>query len=81
MEVVNVHEAKTHLSRYLDRLDRGEVILLCKRNSPIAEIRGLPPERRDRRPIGLARNKITVLPGFDDPLPEELLDAFGSRTG
>jgi antitoxin (DNA-binding transcriptional repressor) of toxin-antitoxin stability system len=76
---LNIHEAKTHLSRYLDRLAKGEVILLCKRNAPIAEIRGLPPERRDRRPIGLAKGKITILPGFDDPLPEEFLDAFGTK--
>lgn len=36
---LNIHEAKTHLSRYLPALERGETILLCKRNIPIAEIR------------------------------------------
>jgi len=78
---LNIHEAKTHLSRYLDRLSKGEVILLCKRNKPIAEIRGLPPERRDPRPIGLAKGRVTILPGFDDPLPQEFADAFGSEEG
>ncbi len=75
---LNIHEAKTHLSRYLDRIARGEVILLCKRNKPIAEIRGLPPERRDARPIGLAKGRVTILPDFDDPLPQDFADAFGS---
>ena len=76
---LNIHEAKTHLSRYLERLAKGEVILLCKRNTPIAEIRRVPPEPREPRPIGLAKGKVTVLPGFDDPLPQEFVDAFGSE--
>jgi len=75
---LNIHEAKTHLSRYLERLAAGEVILLCKRNTPIAEIRGLPQERREARPIGLAKGKITILPEFDDPLPQEFANAFGN---
>jgi hypothetical protein len=37
---LNIHEAKTHLSRYLDRLAKGEKIMLCKRNVPITENRG-----------------------------------------
>ena len=39
---LNIHEAKTHLSRYLPALEQGETIILCKRNVPIAEIRPLP---------------------------------------
>ncbi|MDH4194216.1 MAG: type II toxin-antitoxin system prevent-host-death family antitoxin, partial [Nitrospirota bacterium] len=39
---LNIHEAKTHLSRYLDKLKKGETIILCKHNEPVAEIRGLP---------------------------------------
>ena len=36
---LNIHEAKTHLSKYLAKLEKGETILLCRRNEPIAEIR------------------------------------------
>ncbi len=36
---VNIHEAKTHLSKYLEKVAEGETIILCKRNVPIAEIR------------------------------------------
>ena len=75
---LNIHEAKTHLSRYLERLAAGEVILLCKRNTPIAEIRRLPPERRDARPIGLAKDRVTIMPEFDDPLPQEFANTFGN---
>ncbi len=74
---LNIHEAKTHLSRYLPRLAKGEIILLCKRNVPIAEIRPLPPPRTKKRPIGLDKGKFTVPKEFFDPLPDELLRAFG----
>lgn len=81
---VNVQEAKTHLSRYLERVARGEVVVLCKRNEPIAEIRRLPATRRGRRPIGLAREDYGdyQLPrSFFEPLPEELLAAFEGEAG
>jgi antitoxin (DNA-binding transcriptional repressor) of toxin-antitoxin stability system len=73
---LNIHEAKTHLSRYLGNLARGETILLCKRNIPIAEIRPLPPQRKARRPIGLAKGKLKVPPDFFESLPPELINAF-----
>jgi len=73
---VNVYEAKKHLSRYLARVQRGERIVLCKRNVPIAELRPLPPVRREPRPIGLARGAFSVPASFFEPLPEALLEAF-----
>ncbi len=57
---LNVHEAKTHLSRYLARLGGGELILLCKRNVPIAEIRPVRQPRTERRPVGLAKDRFEV---------------------
>lgn len=76
---LNIHEVKTHLSRYLKKLARGETILLCKRNIPIAEIRPLPRRRKAKRPIGLAKGKFKVPPEFFEPLPSELLDAFNGQ--
>ena len=76
---LNIHEAKTHLSRYLERLARGETILLCKRNIPIAEIRPLPRQRNTKRPIGLAKGKFKVPRTFFEPLPSELVDAFHGK--
>ncbi len=76
---LNIHEAKTHLSRYLGRLARGETILLCKRNIPIAEIRPLPAHRKAKRPLGLAKGKFKVPPEFFEPLPPDLVDAFQGK--
>lgn len=76
---LNMHEAKTHLSKYLDRLAKGETILLCKRNVPVAEIRGIAPARKGKRPIGLAKNRIRVSSSFLRPLPKKVLDAFEGK--
>ncbi|MGP0076002.1 MAG: type II toxin-antitoxin system Phd/YefM family antitoxin [Bryobacteraceae bacterium] len=76
---LNVHQAKTHLSKYLDRLSEGETILLCKRNTPIAEIRPVAQARKTKRPIGLAKNKVKITKSFFKPLPDELLDAFEGK--
>jgi len=73
---LNIHEAKTHLSRYLDELAKGEIIILCKRNIPIAEIRPIFPQRKDHRPLGLARGEFEVTPAFFEPLADEILAAF-----
>jgi len=76
---LNVHEAKTHLSRYLARLVEGERILLCKRNVPVAEILPLKPARTGRRPVGLAKGRFDVPTEFFEPLPEDLLAAFEGK--
>lgn len=78
---LNIHEAKTHLSRHLKALAKGQTILLCKRNEPIAEIRPLPQGRRKPRPVGLCAGKFQVPPEFFEPLPEEMLKAFEGRRG
>jgi antitoxin (DNA-binding transcriptional repressor) of toxin-antitoxin stability system len=76
---INVHEAKTHLSRYLAKLAPGETLLVCKRNVPIAEIRRLPAQRLAKRPIGLAKGAFQMPRSFLEPLPEEELSAWDGR--
>ncbi|MYB19059.1 MAG: type II toxin-antitoxin system Phd/YefM family antitoxin [Holophagales bacterium] len=73
---LNMHEAKTHLSRYIARVEAGEKILLCRRNEPIAEIRPVAPARKKPRPFGLDRGKFEVPDSFFDPLPDDFIDAF-----
>ena len=73
---LNMHEAKTHLSRYIARVEAGEKILLCRRNEPVAEIRPLPRERKKPRPIGLCRGQFTIPESFFDPLPDDFMEAF-----
>jgi antitoxin (DNA-binding transcriptional repressor) of toxin-antitoxin stability system len=76
---LNIHEAKTHLSKYLSRLEAGEKILLCKRNVPIAEIVPLPKSGGSPRPVGLAKGEFSISPDFFSPLPEEIQNAFEGR--
>ena len=75
---LNIHEAKTHLSKYLAKLKEGDVIVLCRRNTPVAEIRPIPIARRKPRPIGFAKG-FEVPPSFFEPLPEEVLEAFEGK--
>ena len=73
---VNIHEAKTHLSRYLEKMAKGETIVICKRNVPIAEIRPIVQGRRSQRPIGMAKDKFRIPPEFFEPFPPEIVDSF-----
>ena len=72
---VNLADAKSHLSQYLDSGERGETVILCRRNVPIAEIRPLPQPPPQPRPIGTDPDFV-VPDSFFESLPEDLLDAF-----
>ena len=79
MKKLDIHEAKTYLSKYLARLQKGETVLLCTRNQPIAEIRPLPAVRKKKRPLGLAAGKLNVPESLFEPLPDDLLDLFEGK--
>lgn len=66
MDSVNVHAAKTHLSRLLDRVERGEEILIARNGMPVARL--APIEPATRAP-GRLRGRIRLRQDFDDPLP------------
>jgi antitoxin (DNA-binding transcriptional repressor) of toxin-antitoxin stability system len=74
MIVVNVHEAKAKLSEYLDAAERGERVVICRRNRPVAELRATTAARQAPRPIGLDKGRLTVPPSFFEPLPDDVLD-------
>jgi prevent-host-death family protein len=75
MIVINIHEAKAKLSEYLDAAAGGETVVICKRNRPVAELRGVAQKRTEPRPLGGAKG-IVVPPSFFDPMPDDFLDAF-----
>lgn len=75
---VNVAEIKANLSSYMERVEGGETIVVCRRNVPIAEIRPLPPQHSKPRRVGIDRG-MTVPSSFFEPLPDTLLDAFEGR--
>ena len=76
---LNIHEAKTHLSRYLPRLEAGETIILCKRNVPIAKTRPIEKRRTRPRELGFMKGQFEVTDAFFEPLPEDILAAFEGR--
>lgn len=70
MIIINVHEAKAKLSAYLDAAERGERVVICRRNRPVAELRAATGTRREPRPIGLDKGRLTVPASFFEPLDE-----------
>ena len=78
MAIVNVHEAKTHLSRLLERVIGGEEVVIARSGKPIAR---LVPIVKEPRTPGRLKGKIRVGRDFDDPLPERLLRAFAGGGG
>ncbi len=74
MKIVNVHEAKAHLSEILAAVERGEEIVIARRNKPIAKLVAVEPEApKKRRPFGLAKGKVWMSPDFNEPMSEEEL--------
>lgn len=72
---INIAEAKAHFSRYIEAVERGETVTVCRRNVPVAEIRSLRQPLRDLRPVGIDRG-MEVPASFFEPLPDDLLAAF-----
>jgi prevent-host-death family protein len=68
-DVVNIHEAKTHLSRLLERVQAGERIVIAKAGKPIAILSPADPRPPDRVP-GMDKGRVVIHDDFDDPIPE-----------
>ncbi|MDE0148537.1 MAG: type II toxin-antitoxin system Phd/YefM family antitoxin [Rhodospirillaceae bacterium] len=77
MSVVNVHEAKTHLSRLLARAEAGEEIVIARRGEPVARL--VACQQPGRRQPDILKGKIAIPESFFDPLPEEELAAWEGR--
>jgi prevent-host-death family protein len=75
MRVVNIHAAKTHLSRLVEEVAAGEAIVIAKSGKPVARLLPFEPRGEPRQP-GLLQGRIWVSEDFEDPLPEEIMAAF-----
>jgi prevent-host-death family protein len=73
MKSVNVHEAKTHLSRLLERVERGEEVVISRAGTPVAKLVAVPAAKRV---LGADRGRVRIAPDFDAPLPDEILADF-----
>jgi prevent-host-death family protein len=76
--LTNLYDAKTNLSQLVDRAAAGEEIIIAKNGVPKARLVPLARRAHPRRPGGW-EGKVWISEHFDDPLPDELLDAFEGR--
>jgi prevent-host-death family protein len=77
-KLVNIHEAKTHFSRLVERASKGEEIIIARAGRPLARLMPLASPTRPRRP-GLLKGRIRISKNFDAPLPRVIARAFESR--
>ena len=77
MHVINVHQAKTELSRLLARVEAGEDVVIARRGQPVARL--VACAARVKRQPDVLKGKIVVPDTFLDPLPEEELAAWEGR--
>lgn len=75
MRQVNIHEAKTHLSRLLEEVEDGNEVVIARAGKPIARLVPNDSSGQPRKP-GSARGKIEILPGFDE-YDEQIARDFG----
>ena len=78
MTVVNVHEAKTRLSKLLAQVEAGEEVGIARRGEPVARL--VPCKPRGKRQPDVLKGKIFIDDSFFDPLPEEELRAWEGRS-
>ena len=77
MPTVNVHEAKTHLSRLLAQVEAGHEVVIARRGEPVARL--VSCKHRGKRQPDVLKGKITVPDSFFEPLPEEELRLWEGR--
>ena len=75
---VDVAEAQARLSHWLAKASKGETVIICRRNVPIAELRPIRTPLRHPRSLGIDRG-MEIPDSFFEPLPDDLLDAFEGR--
>ncbi len=79
METINIHAAKTHLSRLVERAAAGEEIIIARNGKPIARLVARGEAGRPRKP-GALKGRVRVGPDFDAPLPADLAAALGAAS-
>ena len=73
-KTVNIHEAKTHLSKLLERVEHGSEVVIARAGRPIARL--VPYARPGKRVLGQDAGRVYIAPDFDAPLPDDILRDF-----
>ena len=75
MTTVNVHEAKTQLSRLIEAAEAGEEVIIARAGKPVVRLMPLKANK-PRRQLGMLAGQLTVPEDFDAPLADDVLDSF-----
>jgi prevent-host-death family protein len=78
MDTINIHEAKTHLSRYLENVRAGDEVVIAKAGTPIARLVPIATGAGSRK-LGRLKHKLRIPHDFDAPLPEDVIAVFEGR--
>jgi prevent-host-death family protein len=74
--IVNVHAAKTNLSRLIEQAEAGEEVIIARNSEPVVQL--VPVGRKKpKRVFGSMKGKISLTPAFFEPLPDDELEAWG----
>lgn len=76
--IVNIHDAKTHLSRIVDDVAAGAEVIIAKAGKPMARLVPISPPAKQKR-LGLLKGKIKVPDDFNAPLEDEVIASFEGR--
>ena len=79
MQTINIHAAKTQLSRLVDQAAAGEEIVIARAGKPVARLVPLAPPAPQKRVLGRMAGRLVAHADFDAPLPDDLLDEFEGR--
>ena len=80
MSTVNIHDAKTHLSRLIEQAAQGEQVIIAKAGKPLVKLTALEASARPRR-LGFLKGQIAVPEDFDTMGAEEIARLFGAEAG
>ncbi len=78
MEPINIHQAKTQLSKLIEAAERGEDVIIARAGKPVVRLVSIGPARPHRRP-GSLEGQLIISEDFDAPLPDDILDAFEGK--
>ena len=79
MSKINIHNAKTNLSRLIEKAAKGDEVIISRAGEPVARLVPIKTAAARRRK-GLLKNKIKIRPGFYKPLPEAVIAAFEGKS-
>ena len=76
---ININEAKSHFSTYLERAESGETVVVLRNDIPVIELKPIKRDHKTPRPSGLCKGEFSIDDDFDAPLPENIIKEFEEK--